>query len=305
MTNVYHSILPMRGLLWVNGTDGPALLQGLITNDVNRLSDECSIYAALLSPQGKYLHDFFVMNHPDGEGILLDCEAKRLPDLLQRLTKYRLRARVNFEDISNNFIVAALYGERALTRLSLKAQEGFTKSFGTSSGKGLIYVDPRLATMGARAVLPNVSPSKALEAKGFSETSPSTYDGWRLAYGLPDGSRDILIEKSLPLECGFHELHGIDYDKGCYIGQEITARTHYRAKIRKRLVPVVIEGPLPPQGTKILNDSNNSVGLLCSGKESRALALLQVDQLHKNRSHDRLRAGDAQLTVDLPNWLHL
>ena len=305
MKDLYHSILPMRGLLWVNGTDGPALLQGLITNDVNRLSDERSIYAALLTPQGKYLHDFFVMNHPDGEGILLDCEAARLPDLLQRLTKYRLRAKVNFEDISNNFFVAALYGERALKRLSLKAQEGFTQLFETNSGKGVIYVDPRLATMGARAVLPNMLPSKILKAKGFDETSPSTYDRWRLAYGLPDGSKDILIEKSLPLECGFHELNGIDYDKGCYIGQEITARTHYRAKIRRRLVPVIIDGPLPPQGTHILNDSNNSVGLLCSGKESRALALLQVDQFHNSSSLERLRAGAAQLTVDLPNWLRL
>ena len=294
-----HSFLPARGLLAASGKDAGKLLQGLISNDIELVSPERAIYAALLTPQGKYLHDFFVLAHPDGDGFLLDCEAERLPDLARRLAMYRLRAEAEFADVSANLAVAALFGEGALDRLSLPAEEGRVRPL----GGGIVYVDPRLAAVGARAVLPAATASAALEAAGLAAADAAAYDRWRLSHGLPDGSRDIAIDKSLLIECGFDELHGIDYDKGCYVGQEITARTHYRAKIRKRLIPVAVDGPLPPPGTPIADGADRPAGELRSGREDRALALLRLDRIGRAEPSDSLHAGRTRLTVARPDWM--
>jgi len=301
MTIPSYSLLPARGLLAVSGEDAGTLLQGLISNDIGLVSPERAIYAALLTPQGKYLHDFFVLAQSDRAGFLLDCEAERLADLARRLSMYRLRAQVQFTDVSADLLVAALFGEGALALLSLPADEGCARPL----EGGVIYVDPRLAGGGARTVLPAATTLATLAATGLSAAEPSAYDSWRLGHGLPDGSRDIAIDKALLLECGFDELHGIDYDKGCYIGQEITARTHYRAKIRKRLTPVAVDGPLPPPGTPITDGADQPAGELRSGREDRALAVLRLDRVAQAERGEPLHAGQTRLTIARPEWMRL
>jgi len=234
-----------RGVITVAGADRDAFLQGLISNDIGRVAADRAIWAALLTPQGKYLHDFFVVAR--GDTLLLDCEAARLMDLGKRLHTHKLRARVEL-GIGEEFAVVALFGAGALEALDLSPEPGAARCV----GDGVAYVDPRLAQAGARAILPAVDSTAILEALGFIAAEPESYDRWRLGLGLSDGSRDLIVEKSTLLESNFDELHGVDWDKGCFMGQELTARTKYRGLVRKRLMPVRVDGPPPEIGTPVM-----------------------------------------------------
>ena len=141
---------------------------------------------------------------------------------------------------------------------------------------GVAYFDPRLAAAGARVILPRAGAAETLQAAGLSAAAPSEYDRHRLALGLADGSRDMTVGRSILLECGFDELHGVDWDKGCFLGQELTARTKYRGLIKKRLVPVSVDGPLPPRGTAVV-DEGHEVGEIRSGAGKQALAMLRLE----------------------------
>src|SRR6185437_12435236 len=231
-----------RGVLEVAGADRVAFLQGLVSNDVAKAAAGTPVYAALLTAQGKYLHDFFVVAL--GEALFLDCERARLGDLQRRLSLYKLRSKVTLADAGARFVVAAAWGDEALTKLSVAA--GAAKPFAS----GVAYGDPRLPALGARFLIPAAREAEIATA-GFARADAAAYDRHRLALGVPDGSRDLEIEKSILLENGFEELNGVDFAKGCYMGQELTARTKYRALIRKRLVPVTIDGPMPAPGTPV------------------------------------------------------
>ena len=163
--------------------------------------------------------------------------------------QYKLRAAVDLADVTNDFDVVALSGPDALSELDLPPEPGAARPL----GGGTVFTDPRIAEMGARAILAAETGVAALASEGFTSDNPDDYRNLRLTLGLPDGSHDIVVEKKLPLECGFEELNAIDYEKGCYVGQELTARTHHRGKIRKRLMPVVIDGPLPEPGTAVMH----------------------------------------------------
>ena len=277
MTPKAFFLLRDRGLLAVSGADSRSFLQGLVSNDIEKVGPERAIYANLLTPQGKFLHDFFIAEFaPDGEAtvLVLDCELERLADLERRLTVYRLRARVELADLSASHVVTALIDDDAVVRLGLAAEPG---SAAPCAG-GIAYVDPRLAAMGARAVLRREDAPVSLAALGLAAEDQAAYDRHRLVHALPDGSRDMIVEKSLPLECGIEELNGIDYDKGCYVGQELTARTHYRGTIRKRLLRVEVEGPLPAPGTPVMLGEKEA-GEVRSGRDGRAIALLRIELL--------------------------
>lgn len=282
----------------MGGGDRLGFLQGVISNDIDKVGHARAIYAALLTPQGKVVHDFFALPEPGGERLLLDCERRRIEDLERRLAVYRLRAEVTFEDVSEDYDVVALFGAGAPKAAGLSAEAGHAASL----GRGVAYVDPRLAAAGARAVLPKAEAAATLEALGFAAAEADDYDRWRLGLGLPDGSRDILVEKSFPLECGFDELNGVDYEKGCYVGQELTARTHYRGKVRKRLVPVRLEGKPPEPGAPIML-GERSAGEMCSAREGRGIALLQLDRIAEAvRDGAAFTAGSARITAEKPAW---
>jgi folate-binding protein YgfZ len=292
-----YVVLEDRGLLGVDGEDVRAFLQGLVSNDVRRVAADCAVYAALLTPQGKYLHDFFIVES-DG-GLLLDCEAARLDDLKRRLGIYKLRAKVALADRSAAFVAAALIGDGALADLGLPAE---TPGAATRFAGGVAYVDPRLAAAGARAVLPRDGAAAALADAGFAAADRGDYDALRIRLGLADGSRDMEVEKAILLENGFDELHGVDWEKGCYMGQELTARTRYRGLIKKRLVPVAVDGPLPAPGTPVMFEGKEA-GEIRSGVDGAALALMRLEYLDRAAASGQpFTAADARITARKPDW---
>lgn len=290
-----YILIESRGLVTVGGADRVAFLQGLISNDIRRVAPDRAIWAALLTPQGKYLHDFFITEI--GGTFFLDCERDRLMDLGQRLSRYKLRAKVDL-GIADGHIVAVLPGRTALGRAGLPAEPGAARAV---SG-GVLYVDPRLAEAGARAVLPKEGGESALQALGFAPGQFADYERLRLEYGLPDGSRDLVVEKAILLESNFDELHGVDWGKGCYMGQELTARTKYRGLVKKRLVPVDIAGDAPPPGTQVLMGEKDA-GEMRTALDGKGIALLRLERLEQALSGDGvLKAGAATLTPRKPDW---
>jgi tRNA-modifying protein YgfZ len=285
-----------RGLLTVAGEDRRSFLQGLISNDVEKVAPDRAIHAALLTAQGKYLHDFFIAAL--GETLILDGEAARLADLQRRLTIYKLRAKVTLAPAAGDLAVFAAFGAGATTALDLPEEKGAAREY----AGGVAFVDPRLAAVGIRVIAPRVSGEAALREAGFAPADFAAYDRMRLAHGVPDGSRDLAVEKAILLEAGFDELSGVDWQKGCYVGQELTARTKYRGLIKKRLMPVRVEGALPPPGTTVTLEGQEA-GELRSGRDGIALALLRLEVVAAAAAAgQKLRAGEAHLTPLKPEW---
>ena len=295
MAERLFAVLAERGVLEIAGEDRVAFLQGLVSNDVAKVAPERAIYAALLTAQGRYLFDFFIT--VQGEALYLDTEAARRDDLKRRLGLYKLRSKVRIADASDRFILAVAFGAGAAAALGLPELPGAARPF----GGGVAYVDPRLASLGLRLLLPRAAGTAALAASGFAPDDAAAYDRLRLALGVPDGSRDLPVEKALLLEAGFDELNGIDWQKGCYMGQELTARTKYRALIKKRLLPVAVEGPLPAPGTLVTLDGAEA-GEIHSGSDGRALALLRLEAVAAAQNGARLIAGAARVRPEKPGW---
>lgn len=295
MTGRSFLVLENRGLLTIAGEDRRTFLQGLISNDIGKATAARAIYASLLTAQGRFLHDFFVAEI--GDTFYIDAEAARLDDLRRRLTLYRLRSKVTLAAVSDQYAVVALFGPGATASLRLPAEPGHATGF----AGGVAFVDPRLAAMGARAIVPRTQIDEVSGA-GFTPATHADYEHVRLSLGVPDGSRDLPIEKALLLENGFDELHGVDWKKGCYIGQEVTARMKYRSLVRKQLMPVRIEGELPPPGTPVLLNGEDA-GEMRSALDGQGLALLRVDAVERaDREGLRLTAGSAVLTPFKPAW---
>ncbi len=286
MTGSSFCLLPHRSVIAVSGADRVEFLQGLISNDTTKVAPGQAIWAALLTPQGRFLNDMFVAD-AGGETLLLETERERAPALAKKLKMYTLRSKVTVEDRSASLEVAAAFGREPSKALGLDGAVSFN--------------DPRLEALGVRVMAPAGQAATLLAGRGFAEAPLATYDSLRLSLGVPDGSRDLTVEKALLLESGFDELNGVDWKKGCYMGQELTARTKYRALIRKRLFPVKVEGTLPEPGAPVLLDGEE-VGELRSGSGDRALALLKVEAA---RGGSALTAGDARVTPEVPAWMRL
>jgi folate-binding protein YgfZ len=291
--------LPSRGILAVDGPDRAAFLQGLVSNDVTQAGPSRAIYATFLTPQGKYLHDFLIVEL--GGKLLIDCEVERLADLQRRLKMYKLRSKVTLEDVSAQFSVTAAFGPGALEALGLPAGEAGAAA---ALGDGVVFADPRLPALGVRAILPRGTEASVLEAAGFKAVEVADYDRLRLEAGVPDGSRDLIVEKAILLENNLDELNAISWQKGCYMGQELTARTRYRGLVRKRLFPVIVEGTLPEPGTTVML-GDKEAGEMRSGSGDRALALLRLEEIERAQAEGLpLLAGDAKLTPVKPGWVN-
>ena len=263
--------LPERGVIEVAGADRVGFLQGLVSNDVALAAPGRAVWAALLTPQGKWLADFFIL--ADAGRLLLDCERAQADWLLRHLGRYRLRSAVTLSDHSASFAVHAAWdGAPVLPEGAIAAP------------------DPRLPGAGWRILADTAMPETA---------GPEDWDRHRLALGLPDGSRDMEAEKTVLLEAGFDELGGVSWSKGCYMGQELTARTKYRGLVKRRLVPVAIAGHTPDPGTPIVS-RGAEVGAMRSSRDDLGLAQLRIDALAQP-----LECGQARLTPRLPDWLRL
>lgn len=280
------SLLPHRSVISVAGADRVEFLQGLISNDTRKVTPDQAIWAALLTPQGRFLNDMFVAD-AGNETFYLETERERAPALAKKLKMYTLRSKVTVEDLGATHEVAAAFGDDASKALGIEGAVSF--------------IDPRLETLGARVIAAAGRASALLSARGFTEAPLAAYDALRLPLGVPDGSRDLQVEKALLLENGFDELNGVDWKKGCYMGQELTARTKYRALIKKRLFPVKVEGTLPESGTLVHRDGEE-VGEVRSGAGDRALAMLRLDAA---RGDGTLTAGEARIVPEVPDWMRL
>ncbi len=265
MTHTAH--LPARAVLSVTGEDRVSYLQGLVSNDVALAAPGRAVWAALLTPQGKWLADFFIF--ADADRLLLDVEAAQRDDLARRLLRFRLRAKLAVE----------------LVDLQVFAT---WEAAPVPQAVGVIAApDPRLPDAGWRMIASEL-PTNA---------TAGDYDAHRLALGLPDGSRDMEADKSVLLEAGFDELGGVSWTKGCYMGQELTARTKYRGLIKRRLVPVSASQDLPEPGAPITREGVE-VGTLRSRQGASGLALLRVEAIGS-----ALECGGAPLSARLPAWM--
>lgn len=279
------------------GEDARSFLQGLVSNDVALLGPHRAIHAALLTPQGKYLFDFLLFER-DGE-LLLDAERERLPALQQRLALYRLRAKVTITEASQERAAVAILGDAAAAALGLPPEPGAAVAI----AGGVAAVDPRHIGLGVRALLPRGEVEGFLNSLAAVPAPFTAWDRLRLGLGVPDGSRDLVVDRSILLEAGFDELNGVSFTKGCFVGQELTARTKHRALIKKRLVPVRVDGPLPDPGTPVTRGDKDA-GEMRSGCEGIGLALLRLEQLAKP-GLEPLHAGGATLVPMPPPWLRL
>jgi hypothetical protein len=262
--------LPGRGVVEVAGDDRVSFLQGLVSNDVAQVAPSRAAWAALLTPQGKWLADFFVLS--DGERLLIDCAADQAPMLVGTLSRFRLRAKVALRDASADFTVHAGWGDAVMPDC-------------------VGAPDPRLPGAGWRALA---------TASGAADAGEAEYDLHRLSLGLPE-PRDMQAGSSVLLEGGFDELNGISWTKGCYMGQELTARTKYRGLLKRRLFPVVVAGDLPAPGTPVLGDGRE-VGAIRSGRDGIALALLRIEAAEAGGT---LTCGAAALRPLIPAWMRL
>ena len=269
-----------RGVLRVSGDDAHDFLQGLITTDVNRTGPDSGIHAALLTPQGKILHEFFVV--ADEPGFLIDCRKDGMAELMKRLGFYKLRAAVEFEDLSESHSVWAVWGD--------------TEAF---SDAAINYSDPRLGALGLRLIAPNEA--EFAEA-GCSEASESAYHDHRIGLGVPEGGRDYELGDTFPHEAVFDQLNGVDFSKGCFVGQEVVSRMEHRGTARKRIVPVRAEAALPDAGPDVDADGTG-IGKLGSVSDRMGLALLRLDRAEKAIAQGKtITAGGTPIELLQPDW---
>lgn len=259
-----------RGLIQISGTDRYQFLQGLITQDIFKLSQGFSIiYSAMLSAQGKFQHDFFLFNYNDH--IFIDCEKSRADSLCQQLLKFKLRSKVDINCLQNWQVYASISNVNLPNTLT--------------------FADPRLPELGYRFYS-----SLSIESNDLSDFAQ--YDRWRITHGVPDGSRDIPIDSGIILECRFDELNAIDWHKGCYLGQELTSRCYYRGLIRKRLFPVKIKSGEFLDAT--ITQNGKVVGKLRTHVAKDGIAMLKLESL-SNNSH--LFCGNSMLQITYPRWI--
>ncbi len=269
------AMLEDRGVVSVTGADATGFLQGLLTNDVERLEPGQARYAALLTPQGKILFDMIVVRGPGEEpSYLIDCAGVQAADLARRLGFYKLRAKVAIADVSADRAVAAFWGDEP-----------------SSVDEGFLYADPRDPRLGWRAILP-----RPIAAAVGSE-HVGEYEGLRIAVGAPKGGLDFAYADAFPHDANLDLLHGVDFDKGCYVGQEVVSRMKHRGTARKRIARVKLAGPAPAPGTPVL-DRELAVGALGSSSGREALALIRLDRAEEAKAAGRtLSAGGVDLAL--------
>ena len=282
MSQCNAALLSDRAVVRVSGPAAHTFLQGLITNDIDKAKPGGAIHAGLLTPQGKILFDFFVV--PAGDGFLLELAKAKAGELAQRLGFYKLRAQVEIAE-DPSFAVAAAWG--APPRLP----------DGT-----IAYADPRLAALGHRILLPANADARNL---GCTLATEDAYHAHRIALGVPEGGRDYAFGDVFPHEAMFDRLAGVDFNKGCFIGQEVVSRMEHRGTARKRIVGVEGAGPLPPSGTEI-TAGGASIGTLGSVSGSSGLALLRLDRAEEAKVASLpLHAGEVTVDLRIPAWARL
>ncbi|HXW71371.1 MAG TPA: folate-binding protein [Methylocella sp.] len=273
-------VLKDRGVIRLEGADTAGFLQRLITNSVLDIAGGEARYSALLSPQGKLLFDFFVVPLPKsaGAGFLFDCVKVQAGDLVKRLNLHKMRARIAIDDLSERLGVAAVLAGNP-----------------PEIAESISYSDPRTAGMGLRLIAPREALAQLPDA------GEAVYEAHRVSHGVPEGGIDFSYGDAFVHDANIDWLNGVDFKKGCYVGQEVVARVHFRNSARKRIVKVHFEGAAPPSsGTPVMAGAV-SLGPIGSVAGADGLAMLRLDRLEEARAAGaELRAGEAVVTVELP-----
>jgi folate-binding protein YgfZ len=280
------ALLPDRGVVKVAGEEARRFLHGLVTADIAALEPGQARYAALLTPQGKIIADFIITEAEaaDGGGFFLDCPRALAPALVEKLTFYRLRAKLAIEDLSGKLAVMAAW-----------EGTGATES-------GLLYPDPRLPALGLRCILPPDLLAEATAELGATLVEAVVYDAHRIALGVPRGGLDFIYGDAFPHEADMDQLGGIDFDKGCYVGQEVVSRVEHRASARSRLVPIAYDEYAPEDGLPVMA-GEKQVGTLGSTANKRGIAMLRLDRVADAiAAGTPLKAGGVTIRAVKPDW---
>ena len=225
-------ILKDRGVIYINGKDTKEFLQNIVTNDINKVNNTYSCFSSLLTPQGKYLFDFIIVKHK--QGYLLDCELNQIDELIKRLNVYKLNSKIEILNLSNEFQVAVISNEKFLSFKNSKNEEGYTLTYRDDP----FFIDPRNKKLGARVIINLEKLYLSIKKLELKLTEPKIYYELSYKLGIPQINTKNLKEKIFGLECNLEELNGIDFKKGCYVGQENTARMKLKNKLRKKLFPL-------------------------------------------------------------------
>ena len=285
-------ILDDRGLLYINGEDAKPFLQNIITNDINKVTENNSCFSALLTPQGKYLFDFIISKHKTG--FFLDCEKENINNLYKQLTLYKIRSKVEILDLSNEFVIAILSKEKFLSLENTKDVEGFNTKF----MEDVILLDPRNTELGARLIINLEKLHLSIKKLELKISEIKNYYKLSHKLGIPQRNTKNLQNKVFGIECNFEELNGIDFKKGCYVGQENTARIKLREKLHKRLFAIeVIEGSIKDD---LIFSENKEIGKILI-KDINFFGVFKFKDEKFN--FDKIyKCGNAKIKVNKPNW---
>lgn len=280
------ALLPERGVVKVAGEDARRFLNGLATNDIGQVTPGSPRFAALLTPQGKIIVDFIVAEAEpdDGGGFFLDCPRALTTALVEKLNFYKLRAKVTAEDLSPALGIMAVWDGATL------------------SDYGLSYTDPRLPALGARTILPPHLAAEAAADLGAAFVDAEAYDAHRIALGVPRGGMDFSYGDTFPHEAGMDQLAGVDFDKGCYVGQEVVSRVEHRSSARSRILPIAYDEFAPISGLPVMA-GEKEVGALRSTAKGRGLALMRLDRVADALATGTpLTCGNIPLHLVKPDW---
>jgi folate-binding protein YgfZ len=284
------ALLPDRGVVKVAGADARAFLNGLLTADVTKVTPEQACFGALLTPQGKIIVDCITAEAPagDGGGFFLDVPRALAGEFVQKLNFYKLRSKVICEDLSEVLGVMAVWDGAGDTDY------------------GLVYADPRLPALGFRVMLPPHLAKETAADLGAELMEAQAYEAHRITLGVPRGGLDFVYGDAFPHETDMDQLSGVDFDKGCYVGQEVVSRMEHRGSARSRIVPVATQdanqGFLPDAGLPVMA-GDKQVGITGSGAGTRGLAMLRLDRVADARAAGLpLTAGGIPIEVRKPEW---
>ena len=287
-------ILDDRGLLYIQGDDVKGFLQNIISNDIHKVTDSFSCYASLLTPQGKYLFDFIVLKHK--KGYFIDCNKKQINQLYEHLNLYKLRSKVEILNLSNEFVVAAISREKFLSIENSKDEAGFTIKYREDP----IFLDPRNKELGARLVVNLEKLYLSLKKLELKSSEIDEYYNFSHKLGIPQLDTDKLQNKIFGIECNFDELNGLDFKKGCYVGQENTARIKLRNKLTKRIMPIqTVQGKVKVDESIYINDEN--IGkILINNNYPFGLIKFKNDSIDFSKEYT---CGSSKIKIIKPSWI--
>lgn len=292
------ALLPDRGVIKVAGPGARTFLHGLVTADVLDLKSGAARFCALLTPQGKIIADFFVAEAPannDG-GFFLDVPRERATALVEKLNLYKLRAKVIVEDLSDILGVLAAWNGSEASAATAQSEDAGEKV-------GLRYADPRLPALGIRMMLPPHLAAAAASGLGATLIAASDYEAHRIALGIPRGGPDFSYGDSFPHETDMDQLGGVDFAKGCYVGQEVVSRMEHRGTARTRAVPIDYDGAAPETGAAVVA-GDRQLGRVGSAAAGRAIALLRLDRVADALANgEALTSNGTPVRLVKPGWV--